>query len=68
VVKLSERYKLDRYSDVIDDEAHCAICGEALKVGDEAIDVGMGELHGRNLIAPAHLGCAVNNGEVDLTA
>lgn len=63
---LQDAYKLDRHHAAIDDKASCAICAEQFEVGQWVIMVSMGMMGRHKMVADAHLGCAINGGEVNV--
>lgn len=61
---ISEAYVLDRHHAAVDDGNTCAICGDDLEAGQKAIEVPFDGVSRWQVTV--HLGCAINQNEVDL--
>ena len=55
-------------SAVIEDDSHCAACGEWFEVNDKIVYTPYAPTVNPRWVAPSHLGCAISNDEIDLTA
>lgn len=55
-------------SAVIEDDGRCAACGEKFEVNDKIVYTPYAPTVNPRWVAPSHLGCAIANDEIDLTA
>ena len=66
LTKADKAYTLDKWHDLVDEDEDvwCGICGDRFDVGQKVIEIPAG-LDNPRWVITVHLGCAVNNGEVE---